>query len=217
MHRSIDIVDIDIDEEMWYSMTPSGISKSHARRFGSKPCILLDSFTGIGGDLLHLDSNVFAIGCEINQERILVAKSLHSQLSSSRADFVLSDSHNGNSCFRPKSFDLIYLSPPWGYLGVRPRRISPVFGNRKLALLELDGSLVFHRARQLVKNDRIAFYLPRGMDLWELAELARETGSPNDLTVDVHASYDPDDQVVKDKYKVRALTAYFGFSREILS
>lgn len=203
LHEMIDSVNIDIDEEMWYSVTPSGISKDHARRFGDKRnVLLLDMFTGLGGDLLHVAPNVFSIGCEIDTNRILLAKSLYSQLGKSQADFVCCDSINGKSCFRKNSFDIVYLSPPWGYEGVRPRRRAPVFGHRRLSSLTIDGRLVFEKAQELVRND-IVFYLPRGMDAEEIRSL-----SASPPHVDIHVSYDPDDP--EDSCKVRAITAYFS-------
>lgn len=191
-------------------MSPHGVSKRHSKKIGNDSCIVLDAFTGIGGDLLHLQKCVFSVGCEIDSRRIETAKSLHGQLAKNSSDFILCDSLRGKSCFRGHCFDFVYLSPPWGYSGARNRREAPVFGNRRLASLELDGFLVFKRAQQLAKGNSIAFYLPRGMAVWEIQTLASETQGP--VLVDVHVSYDPDDEVVKPKhkYKVRAVTAYFG-------
>ena len=88
-----------------------------------------------------------------------------------------------------------------------------------MSSLAVDGTRVFQQALRLVKNYNIAYYLPRGMDERELVTLAKLTGHEDRVRVDVHESYDPDDEVTdgSEKFKVRAITAYFGQLADIHS
>ena len=194
---------------MWYSVTPEGISARHGRiisrafDFG----IILDAFCGIGGDLIFLDGNIFSIATDISSDRIDTARRFHSQLGSNPVDFILSNSLT--PCFRPGCFDAVYLSPPWGHRGITNRKQAPVFGNRRLNQLDLDGFSIFNKFSKFSKN--LIFYLPRGMKPSEL-HLLRDTHGGDKWAVDVHLSTDPDDDTVtpEHKWKVRAITCYFG-------
>ena len=92
------------------------------------------------------------------------------------------------------------------------RKQTPVYGRRKLTTLEVDGFRVFIQAMKLAKDMNIAYYLPRGMDVSELRLLAETAGEKDNLFVDIHESFDPDDETVSEKhrYRVRAITVYFG-------
>jgi hypothetical protein len=210
-----DELGLDPDPEMWFSITPKEIAKSHAENIQRDPenILSLDAFCGVGGDILHMPPQCFVVGCDIIQERLNIARSLNDKLGKAGADFVLTDSVHGKPCFRLHAFDAVYLSPPWGHEGVRNRRKAPVFGNRKLSSLALNGTSAFQRALKLAKNHNIAYFLPRGIDeneLWILGEL---TGNGDRVFVDIHESFDPDDETCDDpveKFKVRAITAYYG-------
>lgn len=209
-----DIID-KLDDETWFSITPSEIAKMHAKTICENPDILLilDSFCGVGGDILHFPKSTFLVGCDINRQRLETAIQLNKQHGNTRCDFVLTDSVRGvRSCFRPQSFDAVYLSPPWGHTGIRCRQVQPIFGSRKLSSLSVDGFSAFLRALRLTKNANVAYFLPRGMKESELTLLAEVSGDSRNFWVQVHESFDPDDETVskKSKYKVRALTAYFG-------
>jgi hypothetical protein len=204
-----------LDDETWFSITPSEIAKSHASNMCRSPDVLLvlDSFCGIGGDILHFPKSTFVVGCDINKQRLEIACELNQKYSNAPSDFVLTDSVKGiRSCFRPACFDAVYLSPPWGHSGIRNRQVQPIFGTRSLSSLSVDGYSIFLRALRLTKNCNIAYYLPRGMKESELLLLAETAGDENMYFIQVHESYDPDDETVskKSKYKVRAITAYFG-------
>ena len=204
------------DDETWFSITPLEVAKSHAHSISrdSNNLIVLDAFCGVGGDIVQHPSSVFAIGCDINRDRLETAIQLTSRYGpKSRCDFVLADSIRGiRPCFRRNCFDAVYLSPPWGHVGVRPRHIQPIFGSRKLSSLSVDGFSTFLRALLLTKNASIALYLPRGMKEDELVLLAETAGDRDAVFITVHESFDPDDETdaSKSKYKVRAITAYFG-------
>jgi trimethylguanosine synthase len=216
LNRKIDSLDLALDDEMWYSLTPEAVSKRHARVFRSvckTAGLILDLFCGLGGDLLFQPKSLFCIGCDILEPRLLQARDLHSAAGSgARIEFVLCDSIKGRSCFREHAFDIVYLSPPWGHEGIMNRNRSPVFGSRRLEQLLVSGRVAFKRALALVgANTNIAFYLPRGMSRDDLLFLAALSNTP--LTVDVHEAYDPDDETVSEdhkKFRVRAITAYFG-------
>ena len=212
--RNIDSLELEIDEEMWFSVTPEGIAKSHARSFRAviEAGILLDAFCGLGGDMIHLRPGIFSVGCDISEARLRTARSLHAQVGKNQTDYVLANSMSRRSCFRSHAFHVVYLSPPWGHCGIRNRKQAPVFGRRKLSSLDVNGFTVFERALALTNDSCIAYYLPRGMDLTEIQELAEIAGDSSRLFIDVHASYDPDDETCagSEIHKVRAVTAYFG-------
>lgn len=201
---------------MWHSITPELIAKEHARIFKEVVTdgILLDPFCGYGSDILYQGTRLFAIGCDINEERLLQAGRIRDRLSQNRVDYVVADFVRGKSCFRESHvFDIVHLSPPWGHVGIRNRKIEKgAFGSRRLHQLTVDGTRVFQNALKLVKRDNIAYYLPRGIyepDLIRLATLTRNTLS---IVAQVHYSYDPNDETVpKEKQlKMRGMTVYFG-------
>lgn len=210
-----DSLDIELDDEMWFSVTPEGVATQHAKSLSDalKTSIVLDLFCGIGGDIIKFPKSLFAIGCDILESRLGVAKKMHARLGKCPVDFVLSDSMSTKSCFRKRTFDAVYLSPPWGHEGIRNRKIAPVFGRRKLASLDVDGFKVFLKAIYLAKNDNIAFFLPRGMDINDLHRLARMTSDSTKAFIEIHESFDPDDETNDDeeyRFRVRAITVYFG-------
>ncbi len=214
MSRKIDSLSLSIDKEMWYSVTPEMIAKRHARvcKGAVYQGLLLDAFCGLAGDLLYQANGLFCIGCDIVEERLHDAQCLLAQMEcKSRVDLVLTDSVRGRSCFRAHAFDIVYLSPPWGHEGIINRKKSPVFGSRRLNQLLVNGREAFMRALSLANSEcNIAFYLPRGMSESDIHFLASMTNQP--ALVDVHEAFDPDDETVEDwnKYKVRAITVYFG-------
>jgi hypothetical protein len=204
----------ELDDEMWFSLTPHEVAKAHSRAFQRCPDVLLvlDSFCGIGGDCGYMPPDIFTIGCDIVQTRLALAREFTSRHGKGRCDFVMSDSMKGRSCFRPASFDAVYLSPPWGHDGVRNRNRAPIFGERSLTSMSVDGWEAFKRAWRLTKRDNIAYFLPRGMREDELISLAESYTARGKLHVEVHESFDPDDETAtpNQKYKVRAITAYYG-------
>ena len=203
-----------MDEEMWFSLTPKEVSKSHVEAFApvTGNGIILDMFSGLGCDLLQLPNGWFGIGCDIMGDRLKTAQAIHKKKGQLRTDFVLTDSMTQRSCFRRSAFDVVYLSPPWGHRNIVNRKQTPVYGRRKLTTLEVDGFRVFIQAMKLAKDMNIAYYLPRGMDVSELRLLAETAGEKDNLFVDIHESFDPDDETVSEKhrYRVRAITVYFG-------
>ena len=209
-----DSLGIELDEEMWFSLTPEGIAKQHSKRISdSLSCgIILDLFCGIGGDLIRFEKSFFAIGCDIQECRVRIASGLHAKLGQCKADFVVANSMGRKSCFRNNSFDVVYLSPPWGHAGIRNRHVAPVYGRRGLKSLEVNGFHVFKKALSLTKQANIAFFLPRGMDLNDLHQLSRMTGKEESSFIEIHESFDPDDETAneQDRFRVRAVTVYFG-------
>ena len=210
----MDALGLTLDEEMWFSLTPKEVAISHAQKYPriSSNGILLDMFVGLGCDLLQVPAGWFSIGCDIVEDRLRTAHSIHARVGKCRTDYVLVDSMASRSCFRSSAFDVVYLSPPWGHHKVVNRKQTPVYGRRKLGSLSVDGFNAFVRAMKLAKDMNISFYLPRGMDVDELWLLADTAGDRDHFFVEIHESYDPDDETVseKHKYKVRAITAYFG-------
>jgi len=214
--KDIDELKIEIDEEMWYSMTPEGVGKSHARSVKRAfDCgLFLDAFCGYGTDMIYQSRTITTIGCDISEARLHAAKRLHARLGRSHSDYILADSVNGKSCFRRAPiFDVVYLSPPWGHRGIRNRHQQTIFGTRRLNQLLVDGTIAFKRALSIVRNFNISYYLPRGISESDIVRLAMLTRSSQLVFAHAHAAFDPDDETVssdEEKYKVRGLTIYFG-------
>jgi tRNA G10 N-methylase Trm11 len=212
--RNIDRLDLDIDEEMWYSITPEAVAKSHARTVSRVVShgLFLDAFCGYGTDMIYHNKYITTIGCDVVIERLVSAKRLHASLGKSHSDYVLTDSVNGKSCFRQeKIFDAVYLSPPWGHQGIRSRDKDSFFGNRKLHQLIVDGTEVFKRAIPMARDDNIAFYLPRGIAESDIIRLSMMTRNCMNVFAHIHCSYDPDDETgSNEELKARAITVYFG-------
>jgi tRNA G10 N-methylase Trm11 len=210
---------------MWHSITPEAIAVNHARicerQLGEG--MILDPFCGYGTDILYQKRGIFAIGCDINRERLIVAREINKRIGKSEVDFILSDFVRGRSCFRTDSclFDMVHLSPPWGHSGIRNRKHEPVaFGSRRLHQLSVDGFDVFKRALKLARSDNIAYYLPRGIAESDLIKLATLTKNCLAIAAQAHYSYDPNDETSpkEQQLRVRGVTVYFGdLSKQFLN
>lgn len=220
---AISDLEITIEEEMWHSITPEEIAREHVRIFfsGSQSGLILDAFCGYGTDILYQEPKLVAIGCDIILERLVIARKIHSQISRAPVDFICADFLRGRSCFRAGDvFDVVYLSPPWGHCGIRNRKHEPdAFGRRRLNQLTVDGNLVFKKALNMVRNDNIAYYLPRGMAESDLIRLATLTNNSRLIAAQAHYSYDPNDETTTktDQLRIRGVTVYFGnLSRQFI-
>ena len=208
---------------MWHSITPEQIAREHARVFGSlsNSRLILDPFCGYGSDSLYQGKGLVAIGCDINFERLMIARRIHSRIGTGAVEYICADFLATKSCFRTgELFDIVYLSPPWGHCGIRNRKIEPhAFGRRRMDQLTVDGTVVFENALKMVRSDNIAYYLPRGMAESELIKLATRTRNSRLLSAQVHYSFDPNDETKPKnvQLRIRGVTVYFGnLSRQFL-
>ncbi|XP_008220236.1 PREDICTED: uncharacterized protein LOC103320344 isoform X2 [Prunus mume] len=181
---------IKMDEEGWFSVTPEPLARHHAERCGSG--IIIDCFTGVGGNSIqfaHISKHVIAI--DIDPKKIDYA---HHNAAiygvDDRIDFIKGDFFE----LAPKlKADTVFLSPPWG---------GPDYAKVKTYDLRMlkphDGYFLFNTAKEVAS--RIVMFLPRNVDLNQLAELALSGSRPWSLEV----------EKIFLTGKLKGITAYFS-------
>ncbi|KAL6296244.1 hypothetical protein ACE6H2_004386 [Prunus campanulata] len=181
---------IKMDEEGWFSVTPEPLARHHAERCGCG--IIIDCFTGVGGNSIqfaHLSKHVIAI--DIDPKKIDYA---HHNAAiygvDDRIDFIKGDFFD----LAPKlKADTVFLSPPWG---------GPDYAKVKTYDLRMlkphDGYFLFNTAKEVAS--RIVMFLPRNVDLNQLAELALSGSRPWSLEVEKNFLTG----------KLKGITAYFS-------
>ncbi|BBG95231.1 S-adenosyl-L-methionine-dependent methyltransferases superfamily protein [Prunus dulcis] len=189
---------IKMDEEGWFSVTPEPLARHHAERCGSG--IIIDCFTGVGGNSIqfaHISKHVIAI--DIDPKKIDYA---HHNAAiygvDDRIDFIKGDFFElapklKLSIFLLLQADTVFLSPPWG---------GPDYAKVKTYDLRMlkphDGYFLFNTAKEVAS--RIVMFLPRNVDLNQLAELALSGSRPWSLEVEKNFLTG----------KLKGITAYFS-------
>ncbi|OVA15669.1 WW domain [Macleaya cordata] len=186
---------IKMDREGWFSVTPESIARYHASRCGTG--IIVDCFTGVGGNAIQLakrSNHVIAI--DIDPEKIAYAQhnaaiyGVHD-----RIDFIKGDFFQ----LAPKlKADVVFLSPPWGGPDYAKLQTYDI----RTMLEPHDGLFLFNTAREIAS--RIVMFLPRNVDLNQLAELSLSAHPPWSLEVEKNFL----------NGKLKAITAYFNQTSE---
>ncbi|KAK1433484.1 hypothetical protein QVD17_10394 [Tagetes erecta] len=181
---------IQMDEEGWFSATPECIANHHAFRCGSG--IIVDCFTGVGGNAIRFaPKSTHIIAIDIDPKKIEYAQ--HNAAIYGVTDlieFITGD------CFilaQKLKADVIFLSPPWGgpeYVKARNFDINTM-------LKPHDGQFLFNVAKDVAP--RIVMFLPRNVDVDQLAELSLSANPP--WTLEVEKNF--------VNGKLKAITAYF--------
>ncbi|CAN0873009.1 Trimethylguanosine synthase [Linum grandiflorum] len=182
---------IRMDEEGWFSVTPELIAWHHALQCVDD--IVIDCFTGVGGNAIQ-----FAQGCkhviaiDIDPKKIEYAYHNASIYEvDDQIDFIVGDFFS----LAPKLkglADTVFLSPPWGgpdYLKEKTYDIK--------MLKPCDGYSLFNAAKKIAP--KIIMFLPRNVELDQLAELALSANPPWSLEVEKNFL----------NGKLKAITAYF--------
>ncbi|CAL1396053.1 unnamed protein product [Linum trigynum] len=182
---------IKMDEEGWFSVTPELIAGHHALHCVDD--VVIDCFTGVGGNAIQFAQwcqHVIAI--DIDPKKIDYA---HHNATiyevDDHIDFIKGDFFN----LAPKLkglADTVFLSPPWGgpdYVKMKTYDIN--------MLKPHDGYLLFNTAKQIAS--KIVMFLPRNVDLNQLAELALSADPPWSLEVEKNFL----------NGRLKAITAYF--------
>ncbi|WCJ35427.1 S-adenosyl-L-methionine-dependent methyltransferases superfamily protein [Euphorbia peplus] len=180
---------IKMDEEGWFSVTPELIARHHASRCADDTVI--DCFTGVGGNAIQ-----FALRCkhvtaiDIDPKKIDYA--YHNAAIygvQEKVDFIKGDSF----VLAPKlKAGTVFLSPPWGgpdYAKVKKYDLG--------MLRPRDGFFLFNTAKKIAR--KIVMFLPRNVDLNQLAELCLSAGPA--WSVEVEKNF--------LNGKLKAITAYF--------
>ncbi|EIW71555.1 hypothetical protein TREMEDRAFT_42923 [Tremella mesenterica DSM 1558] len=203
---SYDQLPLLLDTTGWYSITPQPIAAHIAQRCQCD--VIVDAFCGVGGNAIE-----FAKTCQrviaIDNDPIRLRLSRHNALHLGVADkieFILTDFISWARCQTlqpnsPNKIDVIFLSPPWGgpdYLTFTDPLTSnpnPQSTSYPLsAILPIPGKELFELCSKITPD--IAFYLPRNVDVQEVAQLASREW------------VEMEEEWVGDKLK--AVTAYFG-------
>ncbi|KAK8696288.1 hypothetical protein V6N13_001424 [Hibiscus sabdariffa] len=181
---------IKMDEEGWFSVTPEPIARHHASRCGSGTVV--DSFTGVGGNAIQFaQRSAHVIAIDIDPKKIDYA--YHNAVVygvNDHIDFVVGDFFTLAPTLKA---DTAFLSPPWG----GPDYAKVEIYDLKTMLRPHDGYFLFNVAKKI--GCRIVMFLPRNVDLNQLAEMALSAQPPWSLEVEKNFL----------NGKLKGITAYF--------
>ncbi|XP_054799408.1 uncharacterized protein LOC129303879 [Prosopis cineraria] len=184
---------IKMDEEGWFSVTPEPIAQHHALRCACGT--IIDCFTGVGGNAIQFAvaqrcGQVIAI--DIDPRKIDYARHNAAIYGvGDQIDFIIGDFF----LLAPKlKADTVFLSPPWG----GPDYAKVMTYDMKTMLKPHDGYVLFRVAKEIAS--RVVMFLPRNVDLNQLAELSLSACPPWSLEV----------EKVFLNGKLKAVTAYFS-------
>ncbi|XP_050126884.1 uncharacterized protein LOC126603904 isoform X4 [Malus sylvestris] len=182
---------IKMDEEGWFSVTPELLARHHAERCGSD--VIIDCFSGVGGNSIQfaqISKHVIAI--DIDPTKIDYAQRNAAIYGvDDRIDFITGDFFR----LAPKlKADTVFLSPPWGGPGYAKVETYDM----KTMLKPHDGYFLFNIAKEVAS--RIVMFLPRNVDINQLAEIALSGSRPWSLEVEKNFL----------NGKLKGITAYFS-------
>ncbi|XP_020103764.1 trimethylguanosine synthase-like isoform X2 [Ananas comosus] len=181
---------IKMDEEGWFSVTPEPIARHHASRCGSGT--IIDCFTGAGGNAIQfaMKSN-HVIAIDVDPTKIECAQHNAAIYGvNDQIDFIIGDFFQ---IARRLKGDTVFMSPPWG----GPDYVKVETYDIRTMLKPCDGYFLFKIAMTIAS--RIVMFLPRNVDLNQLAELSLSVDPPCELEVEK--------SFLNGKFK--AITAYF--------
>nr|GEV88406.1 RNA cap guanine-N2 methyltransferase [Tanacetum cinerariifolium] len=181
---------IKMDDEGWFSATPECIAKHHAFRCGNG--IVVDCFTGVGGNAIRFaPKSTHIIAIDIDPKKIEYAQHNAAVYGvNDHIEFITGD------CFilaQSLKADTVFLSPPWGgpeYTKARNFDINTM-------LKPHDGQFLFNVAKEIAP--RVVMFLPRNVDIDQLAELSLSANPPWTLEVEKNIL----------NGHLKAITAYF--------
>ncbi|XP_010461488.1 PREDICTED: trimethylguanosine synthase-like isoform X2 [Camelina sativa] len=181
---------IKMDEEGWFSVTPELIAKHHAARCNEG--IVIDCFTGVGGNAIQFASRShYVIAVDLDPKKLDLAQHNAAIYGvADKIDFVKGDffdlAHNLKA-------GTVFLSPPWG----GPDYLKASTYDMKTMLRPRDGDALFKAAMNIAST--VIMFLPRNVDINQLAELALSTSPPWSLEVEKNYV----------NGKLKAITAYY--------
>ncbi|KAM3337947.1 putative protein isoform X1 [Capsicum galapagoense] len=181
---------IKMDGEGWFSVTPEAIAKHHALRCGSGT--IVDFFTGVGGNSIQFAKrSKHVIAIDIDPKRINLAQCNASIYGvRDQIDFIRGDSF----VLAPKlKADVVFMSPPWG----GPDYLKETTFDMKTMLRPHDGNFLFCIGRGIAS--KVVMFLPRNVDINQLAEMSLSANPPWSLEVEKNYL----------NGKLKAITAYF--------
>ncbi|KAK6160697.1 hypothetical protein DH2020_004078 [Rehmannia glutinosa] len=181
---------IKMDEEGWFSVTPEPLAKHHAVRCGNGA--IVDFFTGVGGNAIQFAQwSKHVIAIDIDPNKIDYARHNAAIYGvDDNIDFIKGDSFS----LAPKlKANTVFMSPPWGgpdYSKVKKFDINTMLKPR-------DGQFLFNAGKGIAP--KIVMFLPRNVDINQLAELSLSATPPWSLEVEMNFL----------NGRLKAVTAYF--------
>ncbi|XP_022975956.1 uncharacterized protein LOC111476503 isoform X2 [Cucurbita maxima] len=182
---------VKMDKEGWFSVTPESIARHHASRCGSN--MIIDSFTGVGGNAIQFSQRAkHVIAIDIDPIKIRYAQHNAALYGvEDQIDFIKGDFFR----LAPRlKADVIFLSPPWG--GPNYARVD--IYDLKTMLRPHDGYFLFNIAKKIAPV--VVMFLPKNVNLDQLAEMALSSNPPWSLEVEKNFL----------NGKLKAITAYFS-------
>ncbi|XP_051134631.1 uncharacterized protein LOC127253878 [Andrographis paniculata] len=166
---------IRMDEEGWFSVTPESLAKHHAAQ--SNDGSIVDFFTGVGGNAIQFARRCkHVIAVDIDPKKIEFARHNASLYGvDSNIDFINGDSF---SLAAKLKADTVFMSPPWGgpdYSKVKKFDLTTM-------LKPLDGQSLFDAGKKIAS--KMIMFLPRNVDVNQLAELSLSANPPWSLEVE---------------------------------
>lgn len=157
---------IQLDPELWYSVTPEAIAEHVAERCRCD-CIV-DAFCGAGGNAIQ-----FAFTCERVIAIDIDPKKLKCAIQNAkvygvydRIEFILGDCTKILPYLRKDCVDAVFLAPPWGGIDYEQQGS---FDLKTMLVSECDGFELFRIARDLSPN--VAILLPRNVKAEQCASM----------------------------------------------
>ncbi|KAL5558838.1 hypothetical protein UlMin_035049 [Ulmus minor] len=181
---------IKMDKEGWFSVTPEPIARHHALRCGSG--MIIDCFTGVGGNSIQFaQRSRHVIAIDVDPKKIDYA---HHNAAIYRVDDQIDFIKGDFFLLAPKlKADVVFLSPPWG----GPDYVKVETYDIKTMLKPRDGYSLFSIAKKIAS--KVVMFLPRNVNLNQLAELSLLDSPPWSLEVEKNYL----------NGKLKAITAYF--------
>ncbi|CDI76606.1 hypothetical protein, conserved [Eimeria praecox] len=176
---------IQLDEEMWWSVTPEQLAVHTAER--CRCDLILDGFAGAGGNTIAFAKSCgFVIACELDPTRTEMAKAnaaVYGPQVASHVDFIIGDFATLTSRqLRRGALDVVrnasspqglkmqhivvFLAPPWGGPSYNARETFDL--SRMGAMIDFGHAL--RLAQQVAPN--VAAFLPRSVCLLPLLRAA---------------------------------------------
>ena len=177
-----------LDEEMWFSVTPETLARRQAVALG-RPWLSIDAFAGCGGNAIALalsragkggGTHVLSVDmCASRLQQTLANAQVYgcrAQLDCVLADWVsLSLSLQRaaeHKARRPLQADAVFLSPPWGGPDYA---LQPVFDIATPLAGDQDAEALLGCALGIAP--RVALFMPRNTDSQQLLDCARDAGA----------------------------------------
>ncbi|KAJ7958164.1 Trimethylguanosine synthase [Quillaja saponaria] len=170
---------INMDEEGWFSVTPEPIARHQALRCDSG--IIVDCFTGVGGNAIQF---AHQIDYAMHNAAIYGV--------SDQIDFIKGDFFQLAPNLKAET---VFLSPPWG----GPDYAKVTKYDVKTMLKPHDRVYFLFSAAKKIAS-KIIMFLPRNVEINQLAELSLSTSPPWSLEVEKNFL----------NGKLKAITAYFS-------